>query len=504
MIPFESLRQILPLVVIASAIPIGAPGTLASPARERHAIQIETPQLRVDYDLTAGIWNCRWAGGAAISGASCYARLSGGTLLSPAEYPRHECGPPDQVVSTGPFGKMRKIVVHHRAAGKPELRQTVCVYPGKPWITVDLAVVSPTPIASNELGPVVLDSMKRPGAGLYLDVGEKPRALFVPFDNDKFVRYTSKYATSSYEVTALFDNSSRHGFVAGSLTHDIWKTGIEMKEFGPRSLGLLRIYGGAAGEWTHDTQPHGLVQGKTLTAPRILIGYFPDWRDGMEAYAAAAAKLHTPLIWKGAAPAGWNSWYAYGTKVDQARTLQIADYFKQRLQPSGFDKAGQVVINLDSYWDNLPEPKLIETARRLHAAGQKAVIYWTPFTFWGDDFERVVPGTDGKFKFRNILLKDAAGKLLPKLDDGHPVDPTHPGAALWIDWNLARFVRWGFDLIKLDFINAGALEGAHFDPQITTGIAAYNMGMRRIAADLSPAKIGRPFHIASPICGPER
>jgi len=482
------------LLALAFLLPVNM---AASPhAMAPAAVHIKTPQLSLNYDLTAGLWSCRWAGGAAVSGASCYARLSSGTLLTPADYSRHECGPADRTIASGPFGRAQRIVVHHRAAGKPELRQTLSVYPGKPWLTVDLAVISPTPLASNDLGTVVIDADRQPGAGLHLDAGEKPHALFVPFDNDKFVRYTSEYATSSYEVTALFDNASRHGFVAGSLTHDVWKTGIEMKEFGPRSLGLLRVYGGASGEWTHDSQPHGLVTGRTVTAPQILIGYFPDWRDGLETYAGAVARLQPPLVWKGTAPAGWNSWYAYGTKVDQARTLEIADYFKQKLQPAGFDKASPVTINFDSYWDNLSEPQLIETARRLHAAGQKAGIYWSPFTYWGDDFERLVPGTDGHYKFRDILLKDASGNLLPKLDDGHAVDPTHPGAARWIDWNLARFARWGFDLIKLDFINAGSLEGVHHDPKITTGIAAYNAGMRRIVADLSPAKIGRPFFIS--------
>ncbi|MDQ2731938.1 MAG: alpha-galactosidase, partial [Armatimonadota bacterium] len=85
---------------------------------------------------------------------------------------------------------------------------------------------------------------------------------------------------------------------------------------------------------------------------------------------------------------------------------------------------------------------------------------------------------------------------LPKLDGGRPIDPTHPAALQWMDYNLGRFVRWGFDFVKLDFLNCGALEGAHHDPQITTGIGAYNLGMKRILADLDPKKIGRPFFIS--------
>jgi len=470
---------------------------IASARQQEHSrVVIATTELRLDYDLTRGEWSCRWPGGASVTGVSCRAVLAEGTVLSPADYARHECAAADRTISTDAFGKVRRIVVRHRAVGKPELRQTLSVYPGRPWISVRLEAVGQSRLSSNDLEPLVADGTRTAGAGLHLDTGEKPRALFVPFDNDSFVRYNSDYASSSYEVTTVYDNASRHGFVLGSLTHDIWKTGLEMKEFGARSLGFVRVYGGATGLWTHDTQPHGMVSGTTIASPTILFGWFPDWRDGMETYAAACAKLRPPLPWKGAVPAGWNSWYAYGTKVDQERVLKVSDFFKQSLTPAGFARAGAVTINLDSYWDNLTEPQLIETVHRLHAAGQKAGIYWTPFTYWGDDLERLVLGTDGRFKFRDIVLKDGKGAPLPKLDDGHPVDPTHPGAVRWIDWNLERFARWGFDFIKLDFINAGALEGTHYDPAITTGIAAYNAGMQRIVSDLSPGKLKRPFFIS--------
>ena len=33
----------------------------------------------------------------------------------------------------------------------------------------------------------------------------------------------------SYEVSAIYDNRTRHGIVLGSITHDLWKTGIEAK-----------------------------------------------------------------------------------------------------------------------------------------------------------------------------------------------------------------------------------------------------------------------------------
>ena len=493
----KSVRSFLPtamLLWLAAAQP--APAATAPTGLDSRTVEIKTSAFHLRYDLEAGSWSCRWTSGAAIEGASCSVKLADGTLLTPAAYSRHECGPADQTATSDALGKTVKIVVHHLETGKPELRQTIGVYPGRACIVVSVEVVSTDLVASNEMAPLLVDSVTTRGAVLRLDAGAKPRALFVPFDNDKYVRYNSDYASTSHEVTAIYDNDTRRGFVAGSITHAVWKTGLEMKEFGARSLGYLRAYGGVTGEWTHDSQPHGKVSGRTISSPRIFVGFFDDWRDGLEACAAANARLQPALKWNGSPPVGWNSWYALGTHVDLDRTLKISDLFRNRLQPAGFDRDGPVTINLDSYWDNLSEPQLKRVVERLHAAGQKAGIYWTPFTYWGDHLERPVPGVVGNYTFADILLKDAHGAPLPKLDDGHPVDPTHPGAKEWIDWNLERFVRLGFDFIKLDFVNAGALEGVHHDPDVTTGIEAYNVGMRRIVGDLAEAKIGRPFFIS--------
>jgi alpha-galactosidase len=58
-----------------------------------------------------------------------------------------------------------------------------------------------------------------------------------------------------------------------------------------------------------------------------------------------------------------------------------------------------------------------------------------------------------------------------------------------------RFVRLGFDYIKLDFLTHGALEGDHYQKAITTGVQAYNLGMAHIRDLLAPEKLGKAFLI---------
>jgi hypothetical protein len=439
---------------------------------------------------------------AVLRGASCAAVLSDGTSLTATDYPEHECLPADVEPITDAFGAGIRVTIHHVGIpGRPELRQRFQVYPDQRYVLIRLEIVRPkSPVATNDITPLQMDDRDVPGAGLHLDAGSgPPRTLFVPYDNDAWVRYNSDNASVSYEVTAVYDNASRHGFVIGSVTHDLWKTGLSMGGHGLRNLERLRVYGGATGSGTHDSQPHGLVSGTVVASPQIFIGFFSDWRDGMEVYGRANARLHPPLAWigPGGAPFGWNSWAAYKETITLAPYLAASDFIKKSLQPRGFgDRDGGVYINLDSYWDNLTDAQIAEAVQHVHANGQKAGIYWTPFVCWGGDLSRPVEGTDGRYTYQDILLKDSSGVPLPKLDSGMPIDPTHPGALLRIDALLHRFTAWGFDFIKLDFLSHGALEGKHFDPAVTTGTAAYNVGMQRIVADLDPKRVGSPIFLS--------
>ncbi len=49
----------------------------------------------------------------------------------------------------------------------------------------------------------------------------------------------------------------------------------------------LHVYSGASTSETRDVIPHGKVNGPVITSARMLIGYFDDWRTGMETFADA-------------------------------------------------------------------------------------------------------------------------------------------------------------------------------------------------------------------------
>ena len=121
------------------------------------------------------------------------------------------------------------------------------------------------------MAPVNVDSISG-----FLQAGDN-RALFVPFDNDKWIRYQSHPlgfdTLVSYEVTAIFNNESRNGLVIGSVEHDNWKTGISIGKGDRDNIGSLVCYGGIADEQTRDVKAHGALAGKKIKSPKVFFGF---------------------------------------------------------------------------------------------------------------------------------------------------------------------------------------------------------------------------------------
>ena len=437
---------------------------------EKERVVVQNGQVRLSIDRKTGSYDLRWGDSATVAACQGEVRLSDGRQLKTSQYRDH-----DVRVATvkDALGRGLRIVVGHRVPGLPELRHVFWVYADRPEALVRL---EGSGIATNYIAPVVAERT----------AGPKTQCLYVPYDNDSYGRYRSDgWGTVSHEVGAAYDDASRNGIVVGSIDHDQWKTGVRFD----RDTGLT-AFGGAADKETRDTQPHGTVSGREVRSPRMVLGYYKDWRAGLERYGDLNALVKPALPWSGGVPFGWNSWAGHKSKLNAVAAQAATDFIANEL-PS-FRNDGTAYVNLDSFWDNLSREQLRTFVHRAHAAGLKAGIYWTPFVAWGGLDAKV---GDGKYVYRDLALKDAKGEPLPKLDGGWPLDPTHPGTLARIDRQLREFVERGFDYVKLDFMSHGALEGRHFDSK-ATGTQAYARGMQRIVDNLSPKRIGRPFFIS--------
>lgn len=367
------------------------------------------------------------------------------------------------------FGKGQQWVVSHKASDKPELLQTFRVYDR--YVLTDISIASDKEIKTNYMAPIVVEKT----APLLYSTGR--RTLFVPFDNDAWVRYKSTTTTGdhfrSYEVTCVYDADSRKGVVIGAIEHDRWKNAIDFTH----NSHTLKAFSGVADKLTRDTNKHGFVCGKEVKSATMMIGVFDDWRKGMETYAETNSMVAKPRKWTKAMPVGWNSWGALQFKVNPTNSTEVADYFASKLQPRSFHNSdGLAYIGLDSGWDSFTEEQLENFAEHCRQQNQVPCIYWTPFTDWGKDPERAVHRAE-QYKYKDIYLY-ADGKP-QELDGAYAVDPTHPAVRQAMEKTAALFRRCGFKYVKMDFMTHGRMEADKwYRPDVTTGTEAYNYGMQ--------------------------
>ncbi|MBD2867996.1 carbohydrate-binding protein [Paenibacillus arenilitoris] len=456
-------------------------------AEHEKGLTVSNGKYKITYNTEIGLAAYDWNGKTVVKGIYASVQLDGKQLDSRKYEERVFTLGSVERVKDG-HGKGVKVTIANKQSGLPIMKQIYHIYDGLPYFLVSQQVESDSVIGSNDMAPLVLNAK----GGIDIGSHSDNRVLIAPFDNDMWSRYQARTINTSLnnnnyvssELTAIYDNGSRKGLVIGSVTHDTWKTGIYWSGSDDR-LNKLKVYGGfSSATSTHDTIPHGIVTGKTLSSPQIMVGYYDDYRDGLEGFGMANAAVAPPLAFgKGVpkgVPVGWNSWGAYDSGLSYDKVVDVSNFFKTNLQKASFNNKGNVYINMDSYWDNLTERQLKDAVSVIRKNGQKAGIYYGPFVYWGDNMEQPVEGTNGVYTYGDIILRDNDGNPLPKVDGAYAVDPTHPGSKQRVEYYFKRFLDYGFEYIKIDFLSHGSFEGKHYDPNAETGIEAYNQGMAHI------------------------
>ncbi|MGQ8336224.1 T9SS type A sorting domain-containing protein [Sunxiuqinia sp. A32] len=383
------------------------------------------------------------------------------------------------------FGSGQKLVVSLTANGMPEMQQIFYAYAGKDYFLTEVALKGEN-VSSNYIAPVVTNEVD------IAEVGDN-RFLSVPFDNDGFIRYKShsfeSYAqATSSEVTAFYDDHSRKGLVVGSVEHMVWKTGIKGSGVA-NELTSLTVWGGYSDEnVTRDTKAHGVISGEEIKSPKMFVGYFDDWRIGLEEYGKANAIAEPRYVfdWDKPTPFGWNSWGSIQTDLSLDKAKAVVDFFAQSLPK--FRNGETAYIDLDSFWDNMVPgglegdfSNLTTFANYCKSKGLKPGIYWGPFVDWGK-YNRLVEGSVYSYASTWIKVNGAYHDV----DGGRAMDPTHPATQARIKYLIDKLIACGFEMIKIDFIAHGAVEADHYyDPEVTTGMQAYRKGMEYLVDQLS-------------------
>ncbi|ACT93092.1 CBM35 domain-containing protein [Dyadobacter fermentans] len=438
---------------------------------------------RIDYDLNNGTYDVYFENlktvGEAFATANSNAVFNSTTGYTSRTY--------TSTPVTDQFGSGTRHVITSTGSGQLEMQQVFYTYSNKNHFYTEL-ILNGSGANSYKMTPLTSNAVN-------IHSGGDRRALFVPFDNDKWVRYEAKeigYANfTSSEAGAIYDNTSRKGLLVGSVEHEVWKTGVNLAGEGRTETSFISVIAGWTNEnVTRDKRGHGWVSvgQQSCKSPRIMVGYHSDWRAGLEEYGKANALAEPRYIfeWTAATPFGWNSWGAIQANLDLLKAKSVVDFFANDV-PAFRNGDNTLYVDLDSYWDNLAPggingdfSQLNEFANYCKSKGLKPGIYWAPFVDWGKS-NRPMEGST--YNYEDVWTKVNGAPL--DLDGAYALDPTHPGTKARIALLIGKFKACGFEMIKIDFLAHASLEADSFyEPGVHTGMEAYKIGMEYLTDQL--------------------
>ena len=377
--------------------------------------------------------------------------------------------------------------------GKENIEQSIYIYPDKGYMLVDAVLVANGETTkTNYIAPIVSDN----SSTTFLPAVGQNYIYRMPHDNDNWVSYNAQSWTEgrsveSCEVSVAYDVMSRKGLVVGSIEHDNWKSGVTITPSSSNSLSKITVAAGVVNELTNDINKefpdrpslykHGSISGKRVSSPRFFFGFYNDWRNGLEDLGDATAALEPKLPWDGGTIFAWQSWGGMAFGVNYTGVIDVCNFFKNDLVKANFhNENGTCYMVLDSGWNLLSEKELKKFVKYCKDNGLHPGVYFTPFSYWGNEEnakKQKVTGAE-QYTFADLAIT-ANGKM--RRIASIALDPTHPGTLAYNKQQFDKFKKWGFEYVKLDFINNGTLEADKFyAPGITTGVQAYNYGMNEI------------------------
>ena len=246
------------------------------------------------------------------------------------------------------------------------------------------------------------------------------------------------------------------------------------------------------------------------STPLLSLGFYDDWRDGMEQYArmqkdADGNPQGEPVPLPGAlnltsAPiAGWNGWAMSVQSAGDTNltTLFAASDTLEKLKPKGWGP-NSIVARDAIYGLNQSQTAVWVNHVKGHQ-GQLAGTYASLAAAYGDpatkspyvdcgDNPCATPGPACWVR-NDTILKTDKGVFIHSLSQPNQYvrDVSHPVFACFVKQQIEEIIgRDKFTLIKQDFMNLAAYEGIRYNMTMCpTGMSAYNRLLKLLAEAVS-------------------
>ncbi|HZF28875.1 MAG TPA: alpha-galactosidase [Gammaproteobacteria bacterium] len=412
------------------------------------------------------------------------------------------------------------VIISRDAQKRLDLRVEVVLYDGRRALTVeahctnvsshDVVVTSLEPIrvVASEGGVLQVPGVAAclTNGAMYYDAGRvhafgadpppgcRPPVKGARLANESIAPPHSTVA--SWWNIGLFSGYDREGVVLGYLENTL-------------ALGLVLAARTGANEIAFVSEsvyspPVTLQPGKSIGSNRFMLNVAASPYTALEQYADAvgtAQNARTRSIVN-----GWCSWFYTLAEVSEDEILRNAAFAAEHLGPFGLEhvQIDEGYQRAHGDWEgNARFPHGMQwLAQRIKEHGLKPGLWISPYV--------VAENTDVFRQHKDWLVRRRDGSLqrignwehenspgaLGETVKRYCLDITHPEAAEWLRDlfdTIAR--RWGFDLIKLDFMAWSVLKAERFRDPTQSSAAVYRRGL-----EIMRAGAGDGCHILD--CGP--
>ncbi len=74
------------------------------------------------------------------------------------------------------------------------------------------------------------------------------------------------------------------------------------------------------------------MTGHSISSPQVFVGYYDDYRQGLEGFGHANAAVTPALTTEHdipeGVPVGWNSWGAYDSRLSYDKLVDVSNFFQ--------------------------------------------------------------------------------------------------------------------------------------------------------------------------------
>lgn len=467
----------------------GAGPLAASPPVPSQPATIENGSFRVTADPGKGTFSAWWRGQRLLLDARSAAAGAAAFDLADTRYKR--------TVSTSrvrdPIGAGQQLTLaasDSRKEADLELRLTI--YDGLDAFFVEVGVrnSSAKPLPLSRIEPVY--AQMENSAALLWNANKVLTNGYIYYDPgqmEDFV-FTSRRSIESFWNIALHHSGSGKTLVIGSIDNTRADTKVTVLRE-PVAVWDQSVQGLSLTITSALNRTFELAPGASITSGKIMFhpgdNPFRVLEQYASTYATAAAVKLNPVV------SGWCSWFYTHRLVSEEEVLKNAEFVARHLKPYGMT----VVQIDDGYyrafgdWEGNERFKhgMKWLAGQIRQLGLVPGLWVAPYV--------IEKKAEVASKHPEFLVRGLDNEIHPIRDkDTFALDVTHPGGRKWI-YDLFDTVanKWGYDFIKIDFVEWSLLAAPRYHDPSVSRAQAYRMGFQTMREAVGPHR-----HILD--CGP--